>query len=288
MFLVDATPFREHFMPSLDIHQLAIDLLGAQRQANFYTPPSKRDARFDLQAGYVVAAEMVRLRRQKGYKTVGRKIGFTNKTIWSRLGLDTPIWAHVYESTVHYAAHNLAKLSLAGTVAPRIEPEIVFKLSSPLPYGGTDPKGILEAVEWVALDFEIVDCHYPDWNFKPADAVADFGVHAALVIGEPRALERKKIPLLATQLREFRVSLLRNGETVAEGNGENVLGSPALSLGYLADVLRQQPEAEPLSAGEIVTTGTLTSALPVKPGETWSVEVTGIELPSVTVTLTSS
>jgi len=275
-------------MPSLDIQQLAIDLLGAQRQANFYTPPSKRDARFDLQAGYAVAAEIVRLRRQKGYKTVGRKIGFTNKSIWSRLGLDTPIWAHVYDSTVHYAVDNLARLSLLGMVAPRIEPEIVFKLSSPLPYGGTDAKGILEAVEWVALDFEIVDCHYPDWNFKPADAVADFGVHAALVIGEPRALKRTKIPLLATQLREFRVSLLRNGETVAEGKGENVLGSPVLSLGHLADVLRQQPEAEPLSAGEIVTTGTLTSALAVKPGETWSVKVTGIELPSLIVTLTSS
>ena len=33
-----------------------------------------------------------------------------------------------------------------------------------------------------------------------------------------------------------------------------------------------------LAAGEIVSTGTLTRALPVKPGETWTTKLTGIAL----------
>jgi 2-oxo-3-hexenedioate decarboxylase len=34
----------------------------------------------------------------------------------------------------------------------------------------------------------------------------------------------------------------------------------------------------PLAAGEIVTTGTLTRAMPIRPGETWSTSLHGIPL----------
>jgi len=45
-------------------------------------------------------------------------------------------------------------------------------------------------------------------------------------------------------------------------------------------VLSRQPQFEPLAAGEIITTGTLTAALPVRPRETWSSGYEG--LPGVT------
>lgn len=273
-------------MSPLDIRGLAAELLTSRERSQLLPPPTARDSRFDLQAAYAVAAELVRSRRERGHRPVGRKIGFTNKAIWARLGLATPIWAHIYESTVHHAPHNAAALPLAGMVAPRIEPEIVFKVRSVLPAGAKDPTAILQAVEWMALAFEIVDCHYPDWKFEAADAVADFGLHAALVIGEPRAVEGQGIAQVAAHLHDFRVRLQRDGKTVAEGAGENVLESPALALAYLADVVRSQPAAEPLSAGELVTTGTLTSALSVRAGETWTAEVTVIELPRLTVAFT--
>jgi 2-keto-4-pentenoate hydratase len=43
-------------------------------------------------------------------------------------------------------------------------------------------------------------------------------------------------------------------------------------------VLAGQPQFEPLGAGEIVTTGTLTAALPIAAGETWRLELDGIAL----------
>jgi 2-keto-4-pentenoate hydratase len=49
-----------------------------------------------------------------------------------------------------------------------------------------------------------------------------------------------------------------------------VLGSPALALAHLVRVTSEQPLAPKLVAGEIVTTGTITDAWPVAPGETWS------------------
>jgi 2-oxo-3-hexenedioate decarboxylase len=67
------------------------------------------------------------------------------------------------------------------------------------------------------------------------------------------------------------------------GAGENVLGSPLLALGHLVELLAKQPDAPPLCAGEIVTTGTLTDAHPVAAGEAWSTEIRGLPLPGMNV-----
>jgi 2-oxo-3-hexenedioate decarboxylase len=65
--------------------------------------------------------------------------------------------------------------------------------------------------------------------------------------------------------------------------GANVLGSPLASLGYLVELLRKQPEAPPLRAGETITTGVLTDAHPVAPGETWRTEISGLPLRGLTI-----
>ena len=70
---------------------------------------------------------------------------------------------------------------------------------------------------------------------------------------------------------------------VDRGVGANVLGSPLASLGYLVDLLSRQPEAPPLAAGEIVTTGVLTDAHPVAPGQVWSTTLHGLPLRGLTV-----
>ena len=58
--------------------------------------------------------------------------------------------------------------------SPKIEPEIVFKLKQPLAAGRLDAAAALDAVEWLALGFEIIDCVFPDWKFTPADFVAAY------------------------------------------------------------------------------------------------------------------
>jgi 2-keto-4-pentenoate hydratase len=64
-----------------------------------------------------------------------------------------------------------------------------------------------------------------------------------------------------------------------------VLGSPLRALAYLVDVLAAQPKFAPLAAGEIVTTGTLTSALPVRAGDIWSTVIEGIDVPGMEIAL---
>jgi 2-oxo-3-hexenedioate decarboxylase len=272
-------------MPSIDPKTLAQELTDAYARRERVDAPSSRDKGFDLAAAYAVEAELARLGRGAGRTTVGRKVGFANKAMWRVLKLETLVWAHLYDDTVQYAKDGASRLSVARMYSPKIEPEIVFKLKRPLASVDLEPAAVLEAVEWLALGFEIIDCVFPDWKFQPADFVAAFGLHAALVVGEPRAVEPAMIPALVERLPRFKVRLMKNGALVEEGSGKSALRSPALCLGELAGAITHQAGAEPLAAGELISSGTLTSSYPIAPGETWRAEVEGIDLSSVTLVM---
>jgi 2-keto-4-pentenoate hydratase len=91
-------------------------------------------------------------------------------------------------------------------------------------------------------------------------------------------LQIKEIPDLVERLIDVQVILNKEAVEVDRGVGANVLGSPLLALAHLVEVLSSQPEAPPLLAGEIVTTGVITDAHPVAVGETWSTELHGLPL----------
>jgi 2-oxo-3-hexenedioate decarboxylase len=220
------------------------------------------------------------MRERAGEVTRGRKIGFTNRAMWTEYGVHAPIWGYMYDRTVHDLAGIGGTFPLAGLAEPRIEPEIVFGLSS-APRAGMSPEELLGCIDWVAQGFEIVQSPFPDWRFAAADAVAACGLHGALMVGARQKLGGTGS--LATALQSFEIELFRNGEPADRGAGRNVLDGPQFALRHLIDVLAQDRFNPPLSPGEIVTTGTLTRALPVKPGETWSTKLTGVALEGATV-----
>ena len=272
-------------MSPQQLQTIARELLDAHDHARLIDSIAARNPDFDLDAAYQVAAELMRVRRSRGSRPVGRKIGFTNRSIWSLYGVDAPMWAHVYADTVSHATHGKAEVSLAGMVSPRMEPEILFKLRAPIPVACNDAERLLRSVEWYAHSVEIVHSHF-DWKFKLADATADWACHARLVIGEPQMIRQQDIPALARALPAMQAALLKDGVRQIEGIGANVLGSPAYALGFLADVLSEQAFMLPLAAGEVVSTGTITDALPVKPGEIWSTEISGLPLQNLTISYT--
>jgi len=303
----------------IDIQGLALELTAAYAGCRaLATPPSSRDG-LDLPTAYAVERELVRMRRAAGRQSVGVKVGYANKALWRALKLETLVWAHMYDDTVRYAHGNAAALSLARMISPRIEPEIVFKMKAPLGAGITEAAAALEAVEWLALGFEIIDCPYADWKYQPADFVAAYGLHAALIVGEPHPVTQANISELAEQLPTFKVRLSRHrmseraaaseprersapaerrareraGESEGrspsdeiEGSGRNSLRSPALCLAELASAMAKQEGAEPLAPGDLVSSGTLTDSTPIQPGATWTASVEGIALSTLALTLT--
>ena len=269
---------------SPDVAAIAVRLIAAYDGAQTLAPITAEDPGFDVAAAYAVLQEIEARRVAQGWRPVGRKIGFTNRTIWPRYGVYRPMWAHVWAHTVHRALDGGATLALDGLVQPRIEPEVVFGLRGPVPLAD-DPVAILDAVEWIAPGFEIVQSHFPDWKFAAADCTAAFGLHGALVVGDVVPLTAANRAAVAAALPAFELTLACGGSVVDRGVGANVLGSPALALAHLARVLAGQPQFPPLAAGELVTTGTVTDAWPVRPGQTWTSDYGELGLPGLTLRL---
>ena len=185
-------------MTESQVTALAAELADASARRQFVpVPPSARFDGFDLASAYAVEAERARSRRATGRVTVGRKVGYANKALWRVLNIDTLLWAHMYDDTVHYAQGNTAILSVASLIAPKIEPEIVFKLRTPLAARAEDAVGVLAAVEWLALGFQVVDCMFPDWSTSrpissPASAFTRLSSSAIQCTSIPRTRKRSR------------------------------------------------------------------------------------------------
>ena len=269
-----------------EVEALARELLSAYEAGEMVAiPPSQRPG-FDLNTAYVVEAGLKQLREAGGHSAVGRKVGYANKAMWRVLKLETLVWAHMYDNTVHYSDRNSATLTLAHPRSLKIEPEIVFGLKQPIRGETPDAAAALASTEWLAVGFEIIDCPFPEWQFQPSDFVASFGLHAALVIGERVHVRPDGIAALVDELPRFKVRMAKNGEFVEEGSGRNCLRSPALCLAELSAAIARRFPTEPLSAGEIVSSGTLTSGHATDRGDLWTVEVEGLSLPPLTLRLT--
>src|SRR6202451_4786049 len=120
-------------------------MLGTGRHI---APFTSRPSGLTLDDAYRVTALLNQKREARGERRLGRKIGFTNRTIWQQYNVCAPIWGYVYDSTVHNLA-STATLPLAGLAEPRIEPEIVFGLAT-APSPDMDDAALLACVDWVA------------------------------------------------------------------------------------------------------------------------------------------
>ena len=115
---------------SMDAQGIATEALSVLGQGKQIAPFSLRDPAFDLDRAYRVTPLVRQMREARGEKVLGRKIGFTNSTIWAQYNVNSPIWGYMYDSTVRNIGDSGGEASLAELTDPRIEPEIVFGLSA--------------------------------------------------------------------------------------------------------------------------------------------------------------
>ena len=250
-------------------------LLAALDAATLTRLPSADRPGFSLADAYAVA-DLNRSRRiARGETPRGYKIGFTNRGIWARYGVFAPIWGPVWSSTLTLLDEARATLSLQGLVQPRIEPEIVFGFQRS-PDAGMSEAELTACIEWVAHGVEVVHTHFEGWRFEAADTVADFALHGRLLVGPRVAASR--FDDLGSELAALRVELSRDGTMVEAGDASIVLDGPlnALRL-WLAEMCIESPtwRVEP---GDVVTTGTITDAWPLAPGQRWQTRLSDTRL----------
>ena len=265
---------------ALDVKAVANEVvasLAGHRQIPIF---SSRPGGLTLPHAYRVTPLLRAAFEARGEKITGRKIGFTNREMWKVYGVQSPFWGYVTNRTTCELASTKVML-IKDFTEPRIEPEIMFGLKAP-PLPDMNEAALLDCIEWVTLGYEIVQSIFPGWKFAAADTVAANGLHGALLIGSRHPIAPRKTEW-QRELATFVVELYCNGNLSQRGGGALVLDSPLLALRHLIELLANDSHNPPLRAGEVISTGTLTLAMPVSAGETWTTKVTGIPLEEITL-----
>jgi 2-keto-4-pentenoate hydratase len=108
---------------------IAADAFAALVGTRQIPPFSSRPGGLSVDDAYRVTPRVRQLYEAGGAKVIGRKIGFSNRTIWPEYGVYAPIWGYVFDRSLHDLAA-LDTMPLASFSKPPIEPEIVFGLSA--------------------------------------------------------------------------------------------------------------------------------------------------------------
>ncbi len=240
---------------------MAAALVDAWRQRTFVEAPSSALPGLSRADALAIGERVRELRIAAGARPVGYKVGFTNAAVRAQFDADGPMSAPVYDETLATELRVDARVLLG----PRIEPEVVVGI-------GDDG-----SIAWAALGFEIVQSHVRDWKFGYLDTLADFGLHAKLIVGERRVIDAGDLAWLTA----LPVQLSRDGVVVERGAGSHVDGGASGSVRWLRDDLRRV--GRELLPGEIVTTGSMTRVPEIASGQRWTLETLAGELPALTI-----
>ncbi len=112
------------------------------------------------------------------------------------------------------------------------------------------------AIDVVYPSLEIIETRGP-FTEQIALALADNAQQKTVILGPPAALPADPATI------EARVSI--NGQLVATGTGDAVLGNPLNSIVWLAGKLGAYGRG--LKAGDLVMTGSFTRQFPIAPGD---------------------
>ena len=261
------------------IPKYLLDCLLTKKNADL---PSVFLESFTVKEAYKVSNEIHRLRQSRGEKEKGIKIGFTNKTIWDHYNVNAPIFGRMYSSTIleKNDVFNLEKF-----LEPKLEPEIFFRLVD-IPNKNMNDHELLSCCSHFGLGVELVQSVFKDWKFTLPDTVAGFGLHGQYKILEEIELPKDKNSreYIATDLKNFTISLMKNGKVLETGRAENILGEgPIKALRAYVNFCSDNEEW--LQLDSIITTGTVTDAYDMKKGLSFSINVDKFDLAKHTLDL---
>jgi 2-keto-4-pentenoate hydratase len=245
----------------VDPQEKAKQLYEARRSRVPVPPFTDADPTLGADEGYLIQQELVKLLLADGDRIVGHKVGLTSKPMQRMIGMDSPDFAPVFESTVY---DDGARISAGAFIQPKIEAEIVFVMGSPLRGPGVTVDDARAAVAGVGASVEIVDSRIVDWRIRLADTIADLASNGAV------ARSSRLVPLSEVDTRLVGMVLSRDGELVDTGAGAAALGDPVGVVAWLANTLGERGVA--LEPGHLIMTGALHAAVPMAAGETYVAE----------------
>ena len=188
----------------------------------------------------------------------GYKIGFTNPEIQTRFGLGSPVSGRLISERIHASP---AQLAAGDLLMLAVEPEIAFRLHTPLPPTGApyETSQLMDAIDGVYPALEIVESRIAHWETVGSLlAIADNAWGSHWVYGE------RVSAWTPEELVEQEIVAHVDGQEICRGSGANVLDSPLDALQWLTNHLALRGRT--LHAGEFITTGSCTAVIEPHPG----------------------
>lgn len=259
-----------------EFKELASDLWQSRQQGTLRPFPEQA---LSLPQAYALQAACT---AASGEKITGYKIGATSDETLGILGLSEPFFGPLYEKYTSFVEPGKPfNLPLLEAHNPRVEAEFVACIKSPVQRKNKDIEleALFEHIDWIAPGFEFVGSRYTATTGSPGTSViGDFGAHNHSVIGTPYKAWR------SLDLRSHPVSLTINGEHKASGHsGLSIYGHP---LALACWLLNQPAMSQGLAAGQLISCGTCTGAIPVCAGDV--VEANYGELGTLSVSIASA
>lgn len=245
--------------------QLAADLAEAERTRVPMGPLTAAHPDIDVVDAYEIQLINIRQRLAEGAKVVGHKVGLSSAAMQQMMGVDEPDYGHLLADMEVFQD---VEVDTSRYLYPRVEVEVGFVLADDLPGAGCTEDDVLAATAAFAPSIELIDTRITDWKIKLCDTIADNASSAGFVLGTQR-VSPKDIDITAID-----AVLTRNGEVVAEGRSDAVLGNPVTAVAWLAR--KVDSFGVRLRAGDIVLPGSCTRAIDVRPGDEFLAEFAGL------------
>jgi len=195
-------------------------------------------------------------RREKDTRVVGHKVGLSSKAMQQMMGVDEPDYGHLLE-VMRLEEHIPVRTS--RYCYPRVEVEVGFVLGEDLPGEGCTEQDVIAATAAVMPAIELIDSRIRDWKIGLPDTIADNASSAGFCLGQTR------LPPDEVDLKAMDAVLVRNGEQVAEGRSDAVLGDPVIAVAWLAR--KVAGFGVRLRAGNVILPGSCTRAIDAGPGD---------------------
>jgi 2-keto-4-pentenoate hydratase len=244
--------------------QEALNILWQSAQ-KWQSPASVLQKTLTFEDAYRVQLGVLERWQAAGENLGGWKIGASAEGARKALGLQAPISGYLLASRAFPSGHAFTHAALQR---PIIESELCFTIGTRLAGPGVTREQVLASVSAVAPAFEVVDMRLDmraDMPLGIADDVAQWGY----VTGAARSPYPKEL-----DLGQVRVEMKRNGDTVENVLGKDVIDNQLDSIAWLANHLSSYGLA--LEPGQRIMSGSFTKPTPITKGDRWESTFSGI------------
>ena len=245
--------------------ELAADLAQAERSRVPMAPLTDGNPTIDVVDAYEIQLINIRQRVAEGARVVGHKVGLSSEAMQQMMGVDEPDYGHLLDEMEVFQE---VPVKARRYLYPRVEVEVGFILAEDLPGADCTEDDVLAATAAFAPAIELIDSRITDWKIKLCDTIADNASSAGFVLG-PERVAPKDI-----DIRNIAAVLTCNGEVVAKGRSDAVLGNPVTAVAWLAR--KVESFGVRLHKGDIVLPGSCTRAIDARPGDQFVAQFDGL------------